>query len=111
MSKVSDFYAKVMADETLKSQIVSILAGVSIENAEDEQLEKIGGLAKGLGFDISVEEAKEYNVIPVGAFYNLEENSQKLPSKQTFFTQSVDTGFSLVYYITCVQHWGYSSVG
>ncbi len=57
---MSDFYAKVMADEAVKKQITDILGGTPIENADDEQLKKIGEVAKGMGFSISVEEAKEY---------------------------------------------------
>ncbi len=57
---MSDFYAKVMADEAVKKQITDILGGTPIENADDEQLKKIGDIAKGMGFNISVEEAKAY---------------------------------------------------
>ncbi len=60
MSTISDFYAKVMADEAVKKQITDILGGTPIENADDEELKKIGEVAKGMGFSISVEEAKEY---------------------------------------------------
>ncbi len=60
MSTISEFYAKVMADEAVKKQITDILGGTPIENADDEQLKKIGEVAKGMGFSISVEEAKEY---------------------------------------------------
>ncbi len=60
MSTISDFYAKVMADEAVKKQITDILGGTPIENADDEQLKKIGEVAKGMGFNISVEEAKKY---------------------------------------------------
>ncbi len=57
---MSDFYAKVMADEAVKKQITDILGDTQIENADDEQLKKIGEVANGMGFSISVEEAKEY---------------------------------------------------
>lgn len=60
MSKVSDFYAKVMSDEGTKAKLGNILGGKSINEADDEQLKKIGGLAKELGFEITVEEAKNY---------------------------------------------------
>ncbi len=60
MSKFEDFYAKVLADEGAKKEISSILAGKSLEAASDEQLEKIGGLAKRLGFEITVAEAREF---------------------------------------------------
>ena len=60
MSKFQDFYAKVLADEGAKKEISSILAGKALEAASDEQLEKIGGLAKRLGFEITVAEAREF---------------------------------------------------
>ncbi len=60
MSTISDFYAKVMADEAAKKKITDILGNTQIENADDEQLGKIGEVAKGMGFSISVKEAKEY---------------------------------------------------
>ena len=60
MSKVTDFYAKAMADESAKAEISSILGGTEINAATDEQLVKIGEVAKKLGFDITVDEAKAY---------------------------------------------------
>ena len=60
MSKISEFYAKALADEAAKAELAAILAGVTIQDANDEQLEKVGELAKKLGYDITVEEAKEY---------------------------------------------------
>ncbi len=60
MSTMSDFYAKVMADEAVKKQITDILGDAQIENADDEQLKMIGEVAKGMGFSISVEDAKAY---------------------------------------------------
>ncbi len=60
MSKVSEFYAKAMADESAKAEISSILGGTEINAATDEQLVKIGEVAKKLGFDITVDEAKAY---------------------------------------------------
>ena len=60
MSKISDFYAKVMSDEKTKSELESILDGKPIEKASGKQMKKIGKLAEDLGFDITAEEAKNY---------------------------------------------------
>lgn len=60
MSKVSEFYAKAISNEGTKAKLEEILGGKSINEADDEQLKKIGGLAKELGFEITVEEAKDY---------------------------------------------------
>ncbi|MCM1328251.1 MAG: hypothetical protein NC253_02325 [Ruminococcus sp.] len=60
MSKISEFYAKAISDEGSKAKLGEILGGKKIGEASDEQLEKIGVLAKELGFEITVGEAKEY---------------------------------------------------
>lgn len=60
MSKVSDFYAKALADDSAKKELIVILGDNKIEDASDEQLTKVGALAKKLGFDITVDEAKAY---------------------------------------------------
>ncbi len=60
MSKVSEFYAKAISDERSKAKLGEILGGKTINEATDEQLEKIGGLAKELGFEITIDEAKDY---------------------------------------------------
>ncbi|MGN0629879.1 MAG: hypothetical protein ACI4JN_00990 [Ruminococcus sp.] len=60
MSKITEFYAKVLADRTAKNEFLAILENTSIDNASDEQLAKVGELAKKLGFDITMEEAKAY---------------------------------------------------
>ncbi len=60
MSKVTDFYAKAIADEASKKELTDILGSKPINEASDEQLVKIGELAKKLGFDITLEEAKAY---------------------------------------------------
>ncbi len=60
MSKVSEFYAKAVADESAKKELITILGDKKITEASDKQLEKIGELAKKLGFEITVGEAKAY---------------------------------------------------
>ncbi len=60
MSKISEFYAKALADESAKKELITILGENKIEEASDEQLTKVGELAKKLGYDITVEEAKAY---------------------------------------------------
>lgn len=36
MSKITDFYAKAMADETVKSELATALGGKKFEEANDE---------------------------------------------------------------------------
>ena len=60
MSKVADFYAKVSADESVRAQVEKVIGSTNVSELSDEQLQKIGEIAKGLGFDISLADAKEY---------------------------------------------------
>ena len=60
MSKFSDFYAKVMEDDALKAEVVKVLGGSTFDNATDDQLAKIGDIAKGAGFDFTLEEVKAH---------------------------------------------------
>ena len=60
MSKVADFYAKAMGNEDAKAKIAKVIGGKGVEELTDDQLKEIGEIAKGLGFDITLEEAKAY---------------------------------------------------
>ncbi len=60
MSKITSFYTRVFSDSSAKKELTEILGNKNIEEASDEQLIRIGELAKKLGFDISIEEAKDY---------------------------------------------------
>ena len=60
MSKMADFYSKVMTDKALLSKLKDILGDKHITDASDADLEKIGALAKEAGFEITLAEAKEY---------------------------------------------------
>ena len=60
MSKMADFYSKVMTDKALLSKLKDILGDKHITDASDADLEKIGALAKEVGFEITLAEAKEY---------------------------------------------------
>ncbi len=60
MSKMADFYSKVMADKDLQTKLKGILGDKNIADATDADLEKIGDLAKEAGFAITLAEAKEY---------------------------------------------------
>ncbi len=62
MSKFQDFYLKSIADADAKKEIAAILDGKPMEEATDEQLEKVGAVAKRLGFDITVAEARDFLV-------------------------------------------------
>ncbi len=60
MSKLSEFYKQAMGEEETKKKIEKILAGKEISDATDEQLEKVGELAKGLGYEFTLEDVKGY---------------------------------------------------
>lgn len=60
MSKFTDFYKKAVANDEAKKELTAILGDREFKEATDEQLEKLSGLAKKLGFDITVEEARAY---------------------------------------------------
>lgn len=60
MSKMSDFYTKVISDVELRCKLNAILDGKDITSLTDEELMKIGEIAKEAGFDITLEEAKAY---------------------------------------------------
>ncbi len=60
MSKMSDFYTKVVSDAELRAKVNTVLGGKDIANLSDQDLEKLGEIAKAAGFDITLDEAKEY---------------------------------------------------
>lgn len=60
MKKITEFYTKAISNEGTKAKLEEILGGKPINEADDKQLKKIGELAKELGFEITVEEAKDY---------------------------------------------------
>lgn len=60
MSKLSEFYSKVLSEESTKKELSEILGGIPLEEADDLKLGQIGELAGKLGFDITIEEAREY---------------------------------------------------
>jgi hypothetical protein len=59
MDKFTAFYNKVMSDEELAAKVAKIFDGKD-DKINDEQLQQLSVLAKEVGLDISVEEAKEY---------------------------------------------------
>jgi hypothetical protein len=60
MSKMSDFYVKVSSDAELLAKVNEALGDTEVTQASDAQLTKIGEIAKGAGFEITLAEAKEY---------------------------------------------------
>ena len=60
MSKVADFYVKAIADEEAKKKLAEVLDGKNFDKLTDAQLKEVGDIAKDLGFDITLDEAKEY---------------------------------------------------
>ena len=59
-NKISEFYAKAMADENLKAKFEKVLAGKEITEASDDQLKKIGDIAKELGYNFTIAEVKDF---------------------------------------------------
>ena len=60
MSKFDEFYTKVMEDDALKAAVIKVLGDKTFEKASDEQLTKIGEIAKSAGFVFTIEEAKSF---------------------------------------------------
>ena len=59
-NKISEFYAKVMADDNLKAKLEKILDGKEITEASDDQLKQIGDIAKELGYNFTLEDVKDF---------------------------------------------------
>lgn len=60
MSKITDFYTLAMKKEETRKALEGILNGKLLKDADDGQLSQVGVLAAELGYDITLEEAKEY---------------------------------------------------
>ena len=60
MNKISDFYAKVIADANLRAKANEILGGKNIADLSEADLQKLANFAKDEGCDITVAEVKEY---------------------------------------------------
>ena len=60
MNKFNEFYAKLSENESLREGVEKILGDNTFEDASDEQLLKIGGIAKELGFEFSIDEVRTY---------------------------------------------------
>ena len=60
MDKFKQFYAQAMTDDAVRAEVKTILGRTPVDEATDDQLIKLGELAKTLGLDISVKEAKAY---------------------------------------------------
>ena len=60
MNKFAEFYEKVLADEAAKNKLIAILGDKPIDQASDETLKKVGALAKEMGYDFAIEDAKGY---------------------------------------------------
>ena len=60
MSKVADFYAKVIADEALRSKATEIIGGKNPDELGDDELGKLVKFAGEEGYAVTVAEVKEY---------------------------------------------------
>lgn len=65
MNKVAEFYAKAMGDEAAKAEFLETVGDKAPDRLTDAELEKLGAIAKKLGFDITVEEIRNY-LAPLG---------------------------------------------
>ena len=60
MDKFKLFYVQAMADDSVRAEVKKILGKTPVDEATDDQLIKLGELAKTLGLDIALDEAKAY---------------------------------------------------
>ena len=60
MDKFKIFYAQAMADDAVRAEIKKILGKTPVDEASDDQLIKLGELAKTIGIDIALADAKAY---------------------------------------------------
>ena len=60
MSKVAEFYAKVIADEALRNKAAEFLNGKTIEELGDGEIAKLVEFAGEAGYAVTVAEIKEY---------------------------------------------------
>ena len=60
MSKIADFYAKVIADANLRAKANEILGGKAVADLSDAELQKLADFAKAEGCDVTVAEVKDY---------------------------------------------------
>ena len=58
--KIAEFYAKVTEDDALKAKLEKILGGNDITEATDDQLKKIGDIAKEMGYNFTIDEVKDF---------------------------------------------------
>ena len=58
--KISEFYSKVIEDNTLKEKFENVLDGKEITEATDDQLIKIGEIAKEMDYNFTLAEVKEF---------------------------------------------------
>ncbi len=60
MDKFKLFYAQAMTDDAVRAEVKKILGKTPVDDASDDQLIKLGELAKTIGLDIALDEAKAY---------------------------------------------------
>ncbi len=60
MSKVAEFYAKVIADEKLRSEAVALLGEKAPQEFTEEELAKLSEFAGRNGYELTVAEIREY---------------------------------------------------
>ncbi len=60
MDKFQEFYTRAMSDDAVRAEVKKIIGKTPVEDATDEQILQLGELAKTLGINISLDEAKAY---------------------------------------------------
>lgn len=87
MSKINDFYVTAISNADSRKRLEEILGGNNIFEASDEQFVKIGELAKSLGFDINIDEARDFLCSDEGEIGDDELDSVAGGKNQTYYTE------------------------
>lgn len=60
LDKFNKFYAELSENESLRAEVEKILGENTFDNAGDEQLLKIGDIARNIGLEFDLDEVKAY---------------------------------------------------
>lgn len=60
MAKFMEFYKKAVGEPEIRAKLEAILSGKEMDQANDQQLEQIGEVAKSLGYTFTMDEVKAF---------------------------------------------------
>ena len=60
MSKIAEFYAKVIADEALRNKATELIDGKTVDELGDDEIAKLVEFAGEEGYAVTAAEVKEY---------------------------------------------------